>query len=313
MKYINGGYQVEIDEQTGTKRRTKLSNVKPIQPETFDLKVTGWCNAGCAFCHEKSTTKGLHAEIKPLLSITEDLLPGTEIAIGGGHPLAWPHLTQFLEVSKERGYFCNITINGLHLKKSIDILQQYQAQDLVKGIGISAVTTGLTKGAFNIPYNLLLKNVIGHIINKRFDIYDLAYSQLESCHYDRETSERTYFKNYLDHYLILGYKSFGRGAEYEKEREEYSFEDYQKRIFSFMNFAKKNHIKLSFDNLALEQLKIKTLVPDYIWDNHYMGEDGTFSMYIDAVQQTYAKTSTSRYEDRVSWQDDSLKGFFSTL
>ncbi len=50
---------------------------------------------------------------------------------------------------------------------------------------------------------------------------------------------------------------------------------------------------VSFDNLALEQLKIKNHVTKEDWDRFFQGEDGTRTMYIDAVEQKFAKTSTS--------------------
>ena len=50
---------------------------------------------------------------------------------------------------------------------------------------------------------------------------------------------------------------------------------------------------VSFDNLALEQLKIKNHITKEDWDRFYQGEDGTRTMYIDAVEQKFAKTSTS--------------------
>lgn len=50
---------------------------------------------------------------------------------------------------------------------------------------------------------------------------------------------------------------------------------------------------LSFDNLALEQLNIKKYVSPEDWKAHYMGDDGSFTMYIDLVKEEFAKNSTS--------------------
>lgn len=290
IEYINGGYKVEIDETTGTKIRTQLSNLPPVQPETFDLKVTDWCNAGCAFCHENSTKQGKHADLDALLKITDGLLPGTEIAIGGGHPLAWPHLDSFLEESKKRGYFCNITVNGIHIPKSLVRLAVLQANDLIKGIGVSAITNHITTRAFNL-HEHSLQNIVGHIILGRFDGKYYGHEQL------------------LPHYLVLGYKEFGRGLDYHKN---YNTDVFQQKVFNLMQLAKKHNFKLSFDNLALEQAKVKQLVPEDVWDAHYMGEDGKFSMYIDAVEQKFAKTSTAPYNQRRFW-DISLKEYFQSL
>ena len=50
---------------------------------------------------------------------------------------------------------------------------------------------------------------------------------------------------------------------------------------------------VSFDNLALGQLGIQEIVSPEVWKKHYMGDDGTHTMYIDAVTGTFAATSTS--------------------
>ena len=60
-----------------------------------------------------------------------------------------------------------------------------------------------------------------------------------------------------------------------------------------------NHFQVvSFDNLALEQLDVKTLLGDK-WNNFYMGDDGQFTMYIDAVTGTFGKSSTMPIADRL--------------
>lgn len=50
---------------------------------------------------------------------------------------------------------------------------------------------------------------------------------------------------------------------------------------------------IAFDNLALKQLDIQDKVSKKIWDKCYMGDDGRFSMYLDAVKQEFASSSTS--------------------
>ena len=50
---------------------------------------------------------------------------------------------------------------------------------------------------------------------------------------------------------------------------------------------------ISFDNLALEQLDVKSLMSEKDWNQFYMGADGTSTMYIDMVKREFAKSSTS--------------------
>ena len=57
---------------------------------------------------------------------------------------------------------------------------------------------------------------------------------------------------------------------------------------------------MSFDNLAIQQLKPQRLFADPSrYEMQYMGEEGKFSMYIDAVTQTFALSSYS--DDRYDW------------
>ena len=56
---------------------------------------------------------------------------------------------------------------------------------------------------------------------------------------------------------------------------------------------------LSFDNLAIEQLKPQRLMSEEEWSEFYMGDDGigdgftSASMYVDMVERKYAKNSCS--------------------
>ena len=50
---------------------------------------------------------------------------------------------------------------------------------------------------------------------------------------------------------------------------------------------------MSFDNLALKQLNIKQYLTDDEWNRFYCGADGSFTMYIDAIEQKYAMSSTN--------------------
>ena len=63
--------------------------------------------------------------------------------------------------------------------------------------------------------------------------------------------------------------------------------------------AYKSNLKVvSFDNKAIEQLNVQDLLTDDEWKEFYQGDDGTMTMYVDGVNQQFAKTSTSekRYD-----------------
>ncbi|HOG04651.1 MAG TPA: hypothetical protein PK978_00230 [Paludibacter sp.] len=65
---------------------------------------------------------------------------------------------------------------------------------------------------------------------------------------------------------------------------------------------------LSFDNLSIEQLYIKQMMTEKEWDKYYMGDEFTFSMYMDAVNQQFAPSSTSN--ERESFDNYSLIEYF---
>ena len=88
-KYTNGNTVVTILSD-GTKIREYEGDPVILHPESIDVKITDYCDMGCAYCHESSTTSGSHADLKTLLGIIHDLPAGVELAIGGGNPLSHP-------------------------------------------------------------------------------------------------------------------------------------------------------------------------------------------------------------------------------
>ena len=48
---------------------------------------------------------------------------------------------------------------------------------------------------------------------------------------------------------------------------------------------------VSFDNLATEQLDVRSLVSEDEWNRYYMGDDGTFTFFVDLVDMKFARDS----------------------
>lgn len=55
---------------------------------------------------------------------------------------------------------------------------------------------------------------------------------------------------------------------------------------------------VSFDNLALEQLAVKSLLSKEEWEQFYAGDDGSHTFYIDMVERKFAKSSTAPFDRR---------------
>ena len=276
--YKNGNYQVTLYPD-GTKiKQTEDDFFRADFPDSIDLKITNYCDLNCPMCHEKSTKRGKHANLnQPFL---DTLQSGTELAIGGGNPLSHPEILPFLQNLKNKGIICNLTVNEKHFLQNKTLLQKLINARLIYGLGISLNL--IDEQTLNFAKKN--KNVVFHVINGLFNGYDKLANKG--------------FK-----ILILGYKTFGRGKDY-----------YSKQIADKMAMEKQNIKRLfnkfkvvSFDNLALEQLDIKSLVSSEEWDSFYMGNDGEASMYIDLVKEQCALSSTTK--TRYALKDDIIKMF----
>ncbi len=296
-RYTNGNYTITIYDD-GTKVREYDEEPLPVYPESIDLKITNFCDAGCKYCHESSTIKGRHARIDDIMHAVDGLPFGTELAIGGGNPLSHPNLKTILREFKNRGLISNMTINGSHVGLNSSGHDRFNREfhdykDLVYGIGISA--PGNKHYYMNLPYNdrreimhLGLDNVVLHAIVGIDDI-----SSLINLGDDVKM-------------LILGYKQFGFGIKYMDDSE---VREHIKKWRYWLPTLLRGS-KVSFDNLAIEQLRIRELVGDDIFNERYMGDDGHFTMYIDAVLNKFAKSSTSA---RMNIGDMNIKEMFKTI
>lgn len=285
-KYTNGNTEVTILND-GTKIR-EYEDIPVIEhPESIDVKITNACDLGCAYCHENSTKNGKHADLKRLKIILNDLPSGVELAIGGGNPVCHPDLYDFLMWCRyEKGFICNITINQKHLSQYNDLIIKLLENDLIKGIGISIcdVNDPILESICKLS-----KNVVFHVItgvNKIIDLDNLI--KIPHCKI-----------------LILGYKVFGRGVNYFNDSIKSEIDNWYKNLHKYLGKC-----ILSFDNLALEQLEVKRLLTKKAWSNFYMGDDFTFTMYIDAVKQEFAPTSRS--SKRKSFHEFTLINYFIT-
>lgn len=274
-QYINGNYNVSIFDD-GTKVRETLVPEDEVFiskfPECMDVKITNYCDMGCLYCHENSTIDGLHGELISNKFI-DTLTPYTELALGGGNPLAHPQLLEFLRLLKSKNIIANITVNQTHFMNDTNFIDNLISNDLVKGIGVSFThyDEDFVKLAQKYP------NLVLHVINGVVKLEDL----------------RKLYNHNLK-VLILGYKEIRRGKDY------YSSEIEVKKNEIYQNICEiiKGFKVTSFDNLAIKQLELKRIFSNKDWDEFYMGDDGQFTMYIDLVKNEFARSSISpnRYE-----------------
>lgn len=270
--YNNGNYYVELFSD-GTKVKTTFSHKFVADfPDSIDLKITNYCDNNCEFCYEDSSINGKHANID--FKLLNTFPSGIEVALGGGNPFSHPELYDLLLLFKRKKIIANITINQAHLKKYEDDVKKFINEGLIYGLGVSVTNANENLINFAKTYN----NVVLHVINGCIDFNKLKLL----C--DKELK-----------ILILGYKYKGRGEKFYTSSVEERMLELKKNIAQILNNS--NSI-ISFDNLALEQLDIKSVVDSKSWELYYMGEDGEQSMYIDLVDRKFAKNSivVNRYD-----------------
>lgn len=269
--YTNGGCHVSIFE-SGTKVRKVLSDVPPVLPEQMDLKITDWCDAGCAWCHEGSTLEGTHGDLNKALKLLEPLPAGAEIAIGGGDPLSHPDFEYFVSTLASRGIVPSVTVNGKHFERHREMLTKLTSAGKLFGVGFS-----YHREIPDWDYEHLVLHFIAGVHDPEILLADGVSSKK---------------------ILILGYKQFGRGKDLFSIRPE-KVNDMITKWYRLLPFlAQKHH--LSFDNLAIEQLNPKRLFADKAkFEQQYMGPEGQYSMYVDAVKEEYALSSYS--PGRTGW------------
>ena len=274
VRYKNGNYFVTIDKKTGTKiRQNDLDYFEAEFPESMDIKITNCCDLGCPMCHENSTPFGLHGDIMST-NFIDSLHPYTELAIGGGNPLEHPDLIPFLKKCKELQLIPSMTVNQIHFEKNYDLIKYLVENNLIYGLGISLVDADeeFINKVKNFP------NAVIHVINGM----------------SADPSELWRLRGHGLKVLILGYKEFRRGIDYYS-RENQLVEKKKNNLYQMLPaIIEDNWFEVvSFDNLAVKQLDAKRLMSEEDWEQFYMGDDGSATMYVDMVNQEFAMNSTS--------------------
>ena len=272
--YKNGNYLVKINDQDGTKERITMDdNMQPDFPENIDITISTRCNGGCDYCYMGCDKNGTHAKLL-CWSIWDSLQPYTEVALNG-NDLTNPELEALLIKLSDRHIFVNMTVNQIHFIQHFDKLLEWKCRKLIWGLGVSLkeVSNQLVDKLNNFGSDAILHTITG-IITK---------------------DDIEYLSNRNIKLLILGFKLSGRGKDYYNAN--------RNVVDRNIDWLKQNIINIipwfrviSFDNLALEQLDIKSQISNKQWNSIYMGDDGEFTFYIDLVKGTYAKNSISGEE-----------------
>ena len=221
-------------------------------------------------CYEGCTANGKHGDLFKYPFINT-LHAYTELALNG-NDLDHPDIEKFLEFLKEKKVFANITVNQNQFFANYDRIKDWQEKKMVYGIGVSLqnATDELIEKMNSIP-NTVLHTIVG--ILSEADIMKL--------------------KDHNIKILFLGYKQLQRGVNYLNSHND---EINKNKQYVYDNLSDiTNWFKVvSFDNLAIEQLDVKRIVPENEWEEFYMGDDGGYTFYIDMVKGEFSKNSIAQ-------------------
>lgn len=260
--FNNGTRIIEYDD----------SELKLEYPLNIDIRVQSKCPLGfnpktgkaiCNFCHESATTDGEECDYEKLKEILSDLPKGIELAIGCN--IITGGFVDFLKWNKNKGFISNITINQLvssiYYEKLSHLIYE---SDLIQGLGISFRT--LNHSLVPVSYY----NTVVHVIAGIDSIQDIK--QLPS--------------RGVKKLLVLGEKDFG----FNEGKVDLTTKKHKEWLWQVRDLFDMFEV-VSFDNLALEQLKIKRFIPENLWKEMYQHEH---SFYINAVDQYFSPSSRSK-------------------
>lgn len=271
-EYKNGNYNVRIYSD-GTKiRETEEDEFIPEFPECMDVNVSTLCGNKCDFCYSNCSLEGKNADFDKYFNngFFDGIRPYTEIAINI-NSIWHPGLINFLEKMKERKVIVNATINQKDFEKSITTLKRLTEEKLIWGLGISLniVTEDFIEEVKEFP------NAVIHVINgivRPDQIKELSNNGLKL--------------------LILGYKQIGRGIDWYTKTGE-KIKKRQSWINDNLKIMANKFEIISLDNLACEQLNVKSLISEKQYEERFLGKDGFTSFYLNLVNDTFALNSLS--------------------
>lgn len=267
--YTNGNYHVTLLND-GTKiRYNRLDNLTPAFAESIDCNITERCDGGCGYCYLGCNEDGKHADLNQ--SFFDTLHRGQELALNG-NDLSHPQLKEFLIRMKNQGVICNLTVNQIHLIRCIDKIRELVNEELIYGLGVSLVNSADSRLYYYLKEfpNAVLHTIDGLLSSE--NIYNLSDKNIKL--------------------LILGYKVLGRGDDYYNKHHD-EIENNIEWLKHNIMYLKNVFNVISFDNLAIEHLDLKNQVAEDIWKYSYMGDEGSYTFYIDAVNKKFALSSLS--------------------
>jgi hypothetical protein len=288
--YKNGNATITIDTD-GSRVVEYDDTLKLDHPLNIDIRVSTKCAFGakadgtpgfCGFCHESAKQNGSECDYLALRDKLYDLPKGIELAIGANE--LTDNLYEFLWWAKMEGYICNLTINQGHIRRDLQMILNAIEIGSIKGLGIS-YRGGLK---WDIPQEILdYPNTVFHVIagiDTFAEVEALAEMGVKKI-------------------LILGEKNFG----YNLGNVDLSSRKHKEWFWWVHKLFSKFDV-VSFDNLALEQLRLQRFFTNENWE---VFNNQEHSFYINAVDGYYSPSSRSN--DKTDWNKKNIYEYFKSL
>ena len=259
--------------------------VKSEKIELLDIAITQFCSfyKKCKTCYMGSTDTGSHGDLRFICTVIDSLskMDCFEIALGGGSPNQHPEFNHIIYYS----YVNNIVPNFTTFDDDwlADTSMVEHVKSYVGGIGVSVYS----------------KNSLGKYNNIKEEVGKKCSVMVQHVVGMFPYTTTSALIEHVDHILLLGYKSTGRGST----QTPYKYTDEQ--IKSFFKYKNK---KVSVDTAFLDNY-------GHILDDIGIpmelrsSPEGKFSCYIDAVEQRIGPSSYCN-KDQMFRTDGSTQSIF---
>jgi len=276
IAFKNGNYWIVRDNIRKMRITFHDDKLEPVNPELIDLKITDYCDMGCPFCYQGSSTKGIHADLNDIKRAFNRYTGSPyEFAIGGGEPTQHPEFAKILKGLSGRGNVLNFTTRSdkwFKDKEIVDAVNKY-----VSGIAYS-VDTIEDAEKFIEYHKKYIDNRVAmyvHIIPELIG----ADKLIELINYI-DTRNKEFGWDYKIKITLLGYKSTGRGSSNNPNK-----------IDNLIKIIKRvSGTKIGIDTKIANDYKDE-LRNSNIPKKLYTNKEGEFSMYADMVNCMAYKSS----------------------
>jgi organic radical activating enzyme len=279
------GRKIRLRFTTDPKQMMNVPN-KATAPELVDMKITNYCPFACKFCYQSSTVKGNHAYQWDVWKLVQGLsqLKVFEVALGGGEPTFHPDFVEILKNFRDYGIVPNFTTKNLSWLR--DPRQWKPIMDFCGAFAFSATEKDeIEQLCALLDYNGIAHDkCVIHFVMGTMDKY--KFKQMLTCAAERLLSV-----------TLLGYKNYGFGQDYSPVNHDWWIEESRS--------VREGHswqFNLAIDTVLAakyqEQIEAAN-VPSWMYDV----KEGSFSCYIDAVEEKIGPSSFCDSHEMIDFKD----------